>query len=103
MDCALFDQQLVSEIDVNIEHTRGKSSYEQANVWHRDLGELSAEKLMQLATIIMRHGEKQRFSERQVLGLVKHAVDSGSIDREKLQPSVRLKIDELRRKGNPGV
>ncbi len=103
LDCALFDQQLVSEIGVKIEHTSGESSYEEANVWHRDLGELSADKLMQLATVIMRHGEKQRFSERRVLSLVKHAVDSGSIDREKLQPYVQLAIDELRMRGNASV
>lgn len=103
LDCALFDQQLVSEIDVKIEDTRGESSYEEANVWHRDLAELSAEKLMQLATIIMRSGEKQRFPKTRVLDLVKQAVDSGSIDREKLKPNVRVKIDELRMGGNPNV
>ncbi|MBT9148966.1 MAG: hypothetical protein AAGB97_02685 [Dehalococcoidia bacterium] len=94
-DYAIFDQQLMSEIDVKIKYTMGNTSYENANPWHRDLPELSAEKLMGLARVIMESADKQRFSEKRVLGLLKEAVVSGDIDLTKLKDGVKTRISGL--------
>ena len=94
-DYAIFDQEILSEIGIKIRHTKGSTSYENANCWHCDISHLSAEKLMGLARVIMKNADKQRFSEKRVLGLLKEAVVSGDIDLAKLKDGVKTKISEL--------
>jgi len=84
-DYALFDQETLSEINIRIKNTEGDSPDEDANSWHVDLAELSATKLMELATAIMRKAEIKRIPEKSILRLVARAVASGQIDRTKLR------------------
>lgn len=93
LDCMLIDQQILfSEMDVKVEDFAGDTKDAKANVWHRQLSEISAQKLVELARVIMQHAEKKRFSEHQVLALIKKATESGGIDMATLEPEVRAKI-----------
>jgi len=76
-----------------IENTVGDTHYKEANAyWHRDIVELSAEKIAELANIIMDRGTKDRISEKEVIGLVKQAVSSGTIDKHKLADDLKKSI-----------
>lgn len=92
-DYALFDLQHLSDLNIRMQHTRGESPDEQANAWHRDLIELSASKIMQLAKIIMEEAERRRVSEKQIRRMIIRAVNADQIDRAQLAPGIASKID----------
>ena len=92
LDCALFDQHPLSGINVRIEETKGNTKDKRANIWHRELVELTAEKLLELARSIMRDGKRTRFSETRIRNLIQRAVESGIIDETKLKPNVLMSV-----------
>lgn len=58
LDYALFDLQLITNSDIKIHQSPGITPDERVNaLWHRDLIELSASKIMRLATIIFTQAE----------------------------------------------
>ncbi len=92
-DYALFDQTLLTRIRARIENTVGHTFHKEANAcWHRDIVELSAEKIAELANIIMERGTKDRISEIKVISLVKQAVTSGIVDMHKLEDDLKRRI-----------
>ena len=95
VDCAIFDEKLMSEISIKVEQTRGESCYEEAVHWHRDLIELSAENVMDLAKTILERAEIKRFSEKYVLGLISEAVATGNINPQKLQLKVQERLNKM--------
>lgn len=89
-DYALFDQNLLTKINVRIEKTVGDTYHREANAsWHRDIVELSAEKNGELANLIMEHGTTDRMGENEVISIVKQAAITGVIDVNKLDPNLR--------------
>lgn len=93
LDYALFDQQILSAINIKIKDTKGGSPDEKVNSWHRDLVELSATKLMELAKAIQTKAVKERVLPKDIVRLIKQAVESGRINRAKLKPGVVGKIE----------
>jgi hypothetical protein len=92
LDYAIFDQALLLSIDVEVTRTPGQTSYAKASDWHRDLPELTAEKLMDLAGIIMTQAKRERLAERKIFSLVKGAVDRGEIPVTQLKPKWAMAI-----------
>lgn len=93
LDYALFNHTLLTKTGVRIEDTEGHTFHKEANAsWHRDIVELSAEKIAELANIIMEHGTKNRIGESEVIGLLKQAVTSGVIDKNKLEDKLKRRI-----------
>lgn len=92
-DYALFNLEHLSDLDIRMRRTRGESPDEQANAWHRDLIELSASKIMQLAQIIMKEAARHRIPEKQIGRMITRAVDNDQIDRAQLAPGIASKID----------
>jgi hypothetical protein len=93
LDYALFDQDLLTNTGVKIKQTAGDSYHKEADEnWHRDVAELSAENVAEIANIIMEHGIKDRIFDRDVTRLVKQEVTSGAIDVYPLK-------DRLKKKG----
>jgi hypothetical protein len=94
VDYALLDYRLLSDLHIKIASTRGGTPDEEVNAsWHRDLIELSAGKLVALATAIFTHAEKQRMPKIRVHQLIAQAVASGWIDLQRLQPKVRTEFE----------
>lgn len=93
LDYALFDAQVLLELNIQSKHSRGNTPDEEANVWHLDLIQLSAQKLMKLAKAIMTDGEKVRFLPKELLQSIRQAMTSGQIDRAKLKQDVLVKVD----------
>jgi len=82
IDIALIDSNLVSDIGINMESTKGNTKISNVNInWHRNLIELTANKLMQLAQIIMQHASFKRFSEDEALSLAQKTIDAGTINK----------------------
>jgi hypothetical protein len=96
-DYALFDQQLVYEIGIKVESTKGASPDEEVNSWHCDLIEVSASKLIELAKAIQTKAEIRRIQVQDIIQLVAEGISSGRIDRTKmkLKSEAIEKIDKV--------
>ncbi len=93
LDYALFDQQVLREIDIRVSQDRGATLDENVNAtWHRNLIELSGNKIVELAKRILVSAEKSRIPQTRVLALVRQAVTAGRIQRSELKSDVRAKI-----------
>lgn len=96
LDYVLFDESLLEQIDVKIKLSKGNTILPEANSrWHHDLLELTAQKVVKLAELAMENGRKERVSEREVVGLVRNAVQTGTIDPKRLKPGVSQTIEPL--------
>lgn len=92
-DFAIFEEALLAEHQIKVEHTPGVSYDHNANeTWHRDLSELSISKIMALVTIISSKAERSRFQQREVLRLLVEGVRNGRIDSTRLKPAVAEKV-----------
>jgi hypothetical protein len=92
VDYALVDLQTVLDLDIQLVTTQGETLDAEVNSWHRDLVEMTASKLMGLASAIQTNGEKERLSPKKVASLVNSSVEEGYIDRSKLSASVLKKL-----------
>jgi hypothetical protein len=92
LDYAMFDINLLTSTEIKIQTNRGGTPYETANTWHRDLIELTATKLVRLAETMLVHSHRERILQKDVLNLIKDAVQNGQIDKTKLRPGVISKL-----------
>jgi len=92
-DYLLFDQKILSKVNIVIRDSEGKTLDDQVNLFHRDLVEISGRKLLALVEEILSSDfETDRFLPKEILLLVTQAVTSGQIDRWKLKKSFQEKI-----------
>ncbi len=99
LDYALLRQELLPGIKTK--STLGMSLDEDANIWHIDLIELSAQKLFALANVIQSQAQIKRKPEKEVLKLVAQAITSGQIDRYRLKPESLAKVEQYISGQNP--
>jgi hypothetical protein len=92
LDYAVLNIDLLTETGIKIEINPGETPYELANVWHRDLIELTATKIVRLAETMMQNSHILRIPEKRVLDLIKDAVHNGQIDKTKLHPGIANKL-----------
>jgi len=92
IDYALFNIDLISESDIKVETKEGLTPYAKANPSHRDLVELTTNKLFKLAKLIFVHSTRERVKEKEVLNLIKNAVNNGQIDPTKLKEGISKKL-----------
>jgi hypothetical protein len=79
-DYFLLEEQYPRELNIKIVEIPGDSPDQGINSWHRDLIELSAEKLMQLARAIQLHAQRERIPHSNVRRLLAQALLSGRHD-----------------------
>ena len=92
-DYLLFDEQVCSELSVEIKETKGTTRGEEVNKkWHRDLVELSAGKLLKLAKVIYEKGEIKRIQEKEILNTIARATIAGKIPIENIKSDLRRKV-----------
>lgn len=93
-DYALFSEEILEKKDIKTEKSKGDSKdYEANDQWHRDLYELSATKLLDIAEHIFNEGEIKRIQEKQVEKHISEAVQTGKIKFETLEEEVKSKIN----------
>lgn len=84
-DFALFDEEVISETGIKIKKSLGDSPDDQVNNWHSDLRELSAQKLLHLASQIRTRAKINRMNHLQVLNLVADSLINGRIERSHIK------------------
>jgi hypothetical protein len=97
LDYALFDKQILSELNIKFEKSPGDTPDEEANSnWHIDLVELTASKRLELAMTIMAKAEKNRLQQKIIQGLILEAVTSEQISLDKIRSEkLQTKIQTL--------
>lgn len=96
LDYALFDLELITMLNIKIHQSPGITPDDTVNaLWHRDLIELSASKIMGLADIILTQAQIRRVSKKKLLAMIVQAVSTGRIDRLKLRPRMAAKIERF--------
>jgi len=95
-DYALFDAQILTELNIQIVEAPGDTSDQEVNDrWHRDLIELSAGRLMELAQVIhSERTERKRILAKRIASYLADFIRAGHIDRAKLEQS---QVDKLER------
>lgn len=91
-DYALVDEQRVTGIAIKIAESKGDLLDAVVNAWHRNLSELSAAKLMQLASAVQSHADILRILPNQALALIREAVQQGRIELSKLKPAIQSSL-----------
>jgi len=85
-DYVLFDEKFLKECNIKVELTEGNSPDQEANAWHYDLIELSAQKLVKLAeTVWENQPEADRVMPKKVRNWVTEAKESGWLDPSKIR------------------
>jgi len=92
LDYTIFDVGLLANINIKLEINAGNTLYAKANCWHRDLVELTANKIVKLAESLLKDAELERFSEKEMIKLIQDAVNNKQIDRTKLKPSIDKRL-----------
>ena len=55
-DYVVLDVHPLTDLNIRVDESKGGTPDEEVNAWHRDLVELSAQKIMGLAVVIQDHG-----------------------------------------------
>jgi hypothetical protein len=92
VDYALFGQDSATKLGIKHEDMPGESLHLEANDKHRDLIDLSARRLVNLAEAIQTEGEINRIPWKRVAAILVQAVRSGKIRLELLKDNVRKKL-----------
>jgi hypothetical protein len=93
-DYALIDPESLIEFDIKIIASPGSSCDEVANEkWHRELGELSVSKIVNLAGVIAT-STKGRKLEKAVRHLLRSAVEAGHIQLAKLKEKLASEVSD---------
>ena len=91
----LFDQKILNGVKVKILRTLGRTPIDGVNFCHRDLSELTIDKAAKLAKMIFTTLQKKRLIITEVQDKIISAVDTGKIDLENVNSSMREKIKQL--------
>lgn len=95
IDVALLDQPSLARAGLRIVESAGRARVPRLLDSHRDIVDLDYVLLGEMARLIVECFEKEkviRFTRRQLIELLKQAIQDGSINREELEESVRSKV-----------
>jgi hypothetical protein len=79
LDYALFQEDSLSNLGIRVVEEEGDTPDHVVNTWHRNLSEITVEKIVSLAEVI-KNSRKERVLEKRVRALVIHALASNQID-----------------------
>jgi hypothetical protein len=91
-DYVLVDQSVIENAGFKIESNIGETPDSTANTWHRDLIELTADRLLMLARIIRQEGEIERLPEKRVIQLVNQSLSRDYIHQNQLSEKLLRKL-----------
>lgn len=93
-DYALIGQEVISTLEIKVKQSSGETLDATVNEWHRDLCELSANKLIDLARAIQNEADKRRILGKKILDHLGEAIRSGRIDTNRLKPLLKAKLEQ---------
>lgn len=95
VDYVLIDQRILTGLNIQVIQTNGNSPYQAANKWHRDLLDLSAGRLLELAKEIYKNSDgRMRKGDKEVKQLLVSAVTSHHIDTTSLHQDLQRQIEK---------
>ena len=92
LDFAILDESDFVELGLRLTDAPGVTPDPVVNSWHRNIVELSTSRIQQLAACLQSQATFCRKREKDVLRLVKKALESGHITERMIQPKVLGKI-----------
>lgn len=97
LDYALFKQSIISKCNIQTEKSDAETPDREANIsWHYNFIQLSAQKLVNLATMIIEeNAELERIPKQRITQMIKEAVESGYIDSGKLKSGILKEINKI--------
>lgn len=84
-DYALFNKEILSELNIKTKDTKGETPDEVVNAWHYDLIEISAQKLLRLVQLVLDNAEIKRINWKEIRNWIDQSIESGQLDEEKIQ------------------
>jgi hypothetical protein len=94
-DYVVFDVHHLAALNIRVHESRGETPDEEVNAWHRDLIELSVQKIMGLAGVIQEHGRIERILEKRLAHLIAQGITAKNIDPDKLSQGIQAKVMKL--------
>ncbi len=89
-DCIIFPTNLLETVSIPIKTARGQTADNDANQrWHRNLVEITAKGLIDLAELIDKNGEMERFDDDDVESFIRDGITKGDIDKERINADLR--------------
>ena len=92
LDFAILTESDFVGLGLKLTDALGETPDSVVNSWHRNIVELSTARIQQLATCLQSHATFCRKREKDVLRLIKKALEAGHIAEGMVQPKVLLKI-----------
>ena len=89
-DYALFDQNLIEQLQIKSTYVEGDTPDFEANKWHMDLEELTTKKLFQLTEVIQ---ENQKNRCVKVKELINDSIKAGNIDPNNINETIKTKLE----------
>ncbi len=93
VDYALLDEGRFRSMGLNTRPQPGETPDHDANHWHIDLVELTADNLLQFAKLIQSSGQIERVPEKKVKQWLRDGVANGQLDRSKMGSSILTKLE----------
>ncbi len=97
LEYGLFDPAVVVDAGVTVQESPGNTPLEIANSWHRDLVQLTIDKVCRLTKSMFENLEKRRILEDEIRTMIIEAIDREVLDSKKLNKDLRNKVFK-----NPG-
>jgi hypothetical protein len=96
LDYVLFPLDHLARVGVKLEETQGDTPDEEANAFHSDLVELSAQDVVRLTSLVFRdHVELGRVDKSDLADWIVEAVRMGWISVQRLNRKLRMTMQEL--------
>lgn len=92
LDFAILDESDFIELGLRLTDAPGETPDSVVNSWHRNIVELSASRIQQLAACLQSQATFCRKREKDVLRLIKKALEAGHLAEEMVRPKVLGRI-----------
>ena len=93
IDVVLIDEQSISQLGIKVEPTQGQTPLAHATDYHRDLVQLQAQTLVNIADVIRNRAVFRDFSEKQVGQLLARYIHEGRLNAFDLADKLRLHLE----------
>lgn len=92
LDFAILDEADIEALNLKLSNELGVTPDALVNSWHRNISELSAGKIHDLAVCLQAKAVFCRRRKKDVIRLVKKALDAGYIDQALVKPKILAKV-----------
>jgi len=92
-DYLLFDMEILSQVNIEVRESEGKTPDNEVNGWHRDLIEISGNRLLMLVRQVLESDyETDRYLKKQIKELVTRSMQTGQYEASRVNRSFRNKL-----------